>query len=177
MSGEVSDSGDRVAPAQSTAPEFRIWPPVAVGVPWAVGAIVQALADVPFGFGRPAVIVGWVLVALFVVWNGWCLVLFARRGTGLLPGQETSTLLREGPYRVSRNPLYLGLLVVYAGAGLVVGSWMVLALIPLAWAGLRWGAIAPEERYLHGRLGAAYDDYCRRVPRWLGVPHSAADRR
>ena len=76
-------------------------------------------------------------------------------------------MLDEGPYRVSRNPLYLGLLALYVGAALIASSWIVLALAPLAFAGLHWGAVLPEERYLSERLGSAYSDYCDRVPRWF----------
>ena len=127
----------------------------------------ERAAGISADLGPAAVVLGWVLIVLFVVWNGWSLILFAHRRTGLLPGQRTTTLLDEGPYRVSRNPLYLGLLAFYVGAGLVVSSWVVLALTPLAFAGLRWGAVLPEERYLTTRLGSVYTDYCGRVPRWL----------
>jgi protein-S-isoprenylcysteine O-methyltransferase Ste14 len=149
------------------APHFRLWPPVAVGAPWLVGIGVESSAGISVDLGPIAAVAGWVLVVLFVAWNGWSLVLFARRRTGLLPGQTTTTLLDEGPYRVSRNPLYLGLLALYVGAALIVSSWVVLALAPLALAGLHWGAVRPEERYLGVRLGSEYSEYCRRVPRWL----------
>ena len=69
------------------APHFRLWPPVAVGAPWLVGIGVERSAGISVDLGPIAVVVGWVLVVLFVAWNGWSLVLFARRRTGLLPGQ------------------------------------------------------------------------------------------
>ena len=148
------------------APQFRLWPPVAVCVPWLVGIVLERAAGISVDLGLVAVVVGWALVVSFVVWNGWSLVLFARRRTGLLPGQTTTTLLDEGPYRVSRNPLYVGLLALYLGAALIASSWVVLALAPLAFVGLRWGAVLPEERYLSKRLGSVYSEYCQRVPRW-----------
>ena len=126
------------------APQFRVWPPVAVGAPWLVGIAVERTAGISVDLGPVGVVIGWALIVLFVLWNGWSLILFARRRTGLLPGQRTTMLLDEGPYRVSRNPLYLGLLALYVGAALVVSSWVVLALSPLAFAGLRWGAVLPE---------------------------------
>jgi len=152
---------------QSGAPQFRVWPPVAVGVPWLVGIAVERAAGISVDLGPIAVAVGWALVVLFVVWNGWSLALFARRRTGLLPGQTTTTLLDEGPYRVSRNPLYVGLLALYVGAALIASSWVVLALTPIAFAGLHWGAVLPEERYLSERLGTVYAEYRGRVRRWL----------
>ena len=153
--------------AGARGPRFRLWPPVSVGVPWAVGILVEGVAPVSVDLGPIAVAVGWALISLFVVWNGWSLALFARRRTGLLPGQATAALLDQGPYRLSRNPLYLGMLALYVGAALVASSWVMLALVPLAFAGLHWGAVRPEERYLSARLGPAYAEYCDRVPRWL----------
>ena len=149
------------------APQFRLWPPVAIGVPWLVGVAVEGAAGISVDLGQSAVVIGWALVVFFVVWNGWSLILFARRGTGLLPGQHTTTLLDEGPYRVSRNPLYLGLLALYLGAALIASSWVALALAPLAFAGLHWGAVLPEERYLSERLGTEYAEYRDRVRRWM----------
>jgi protein-S-isoprenylcysteine O-methyltransferase Ste14 len=149
-----------------TTPGFRIWPPVSVFVPWLAGWALGRVIGPRWDPGWPAVAGGWALVVGFAVWNGWCLILFARNRTGLLPGQETSTLLRSGPFRVCRNPLYLGLLALYVGAGLVAGSLGALLLTPLAWAGLHWGAVLPEERYLSERLGEAYHTYCREVRRW-----------
>ena len=76
---------------------------------------------------------GWTLLAAFVVWNGWSLWLFARHETGLLPGGATMSLIEEGPYRRSRNPLYVGLLALHLAIALLVPSlWAVVAL-PVSW--------------------------------------------
>lgn len=159
--------GGRLDAGDVGAPRFKVWPPVAIAVPWSVGFGVGKVLGGNASLGAGAAVAGWLLVAAFLVWNGWCLVLFARRRTGLLPGQGTTSLLRQGPYRFSRNPLYVGLLALYIGTGLVVSSWVVLVLAPVAWAGLWWGAVIPEERYLSGRLGDEYSEFCRDVPRWL----------
>lgn len=156
-----------MATDRGSAPGFRIWPPIAVGVPWLVGWGLEWLTGASVDFGRWATIIGWLLIAAFAVWNGWCLLLFARHRTGLLPGQSSKALLESGPYQLSRNPLYVGLLVLYAGLGLVLDSWGALILLPLAWAGLLWGAILPEEAYLRVELGKPYEDYRSRVRRWL----------
>jgi protein-S-isoprenylcysteine O-methyltransferase Ste14 len=107
------------------------------------------------------------LVLLFVVWNGWALWLFSRHETGLLPGQETHAIIEEGPYRLSRNPLYIGLLALYLGLALLAPTFWGLVMLPVAVLLLLWGAIYPEERFLQRRFGAQYDDYKRRVRRWL----------
>jgi protein-S-isoprenylcysteine O-methyltransferase Ste14 len=156
-----------VTPAPSDTVGFRNWPPVAIGVPWVVGWLAtQAWGD-PAQLGGWRVPVGAALFLFFVIWNGWSLWLFGRRETGLLPGQATSTIIETGPYRLSRNPLYVGLLALYLGLALLAPSVWALVLFPVAVLLVYWGAIRPEERFLHERFGAAYDDYARRVRRWL----------
>ena len=146
---------------------FRLWPPVAIGTPLVLGSLVTLTAGDPVEFGGWRVPVGWVLVLLFVGFNGWSLWLFGRHQTGLLPGQATNAMIEEGPYRLSRNPLYVGLLALYLGLALLAPTFWGLVLFPAAVLLVHWGAIRPEERFLHDRFGASYDDYRRRVRRWL----------
>lgn len=168
MSEKIDDDALR---AQAGTPRFRLWPPVAVSVPWLIGFAVErsvgSAIEPTDELGLVLRSGGWLLVLLFVCWNGWCLWLFARHRTGLLPGQATTALLSSGPYRWSRNPLYVGLLVCYAGAALVTTSIGALVLLPVAWAALQWGAVIPEERYLRATVGEPYLRYARRVRRWL----------
>jgi protein-S-isoprenylcysteine O-methyltransferase Ste14 len=91
----------------------------------------------------------------------------ARHRTALLPGGATTTLIASGPFTRSRNPLYVGLLVLSAGLALLAGSLWALVALPVEWGLLRWGAVLPEERYLAAKFGAEYADYTRRVRRWL----------
>ncbi len=146
---------------------FRLWPPVAIGGPLLLGMTVTWAWGDPVTLPAIRVPVGLGLASVFVVWNGWSLVLFHRHRTGLLPGQATRTLVDHGPFAVSRNPRYLGLLCLYAAVGLLVPSVWSLLLTPLAVVLVEWGAIRPEERFLRQRFGATYDDYARRAPRWL----------
>lgn len=124
-------------------PSFRLWPPVSVGGPLVLGLLVSSRTGDPLATTR-------VTAAL-----------------GLLPGAESTTVIDRGPFAVSRNPLYVGLLVGSAGVALVAGSAWALVALPLEWALLRWGAVLPEERYLTAKFGATYSDYAGRVRRWL----------
>ena len=157
--GMVRDPEDTVA--------FRLWPPVAIGAPLLVGWLGTRVVGDPVDLGEWRVPIGWALALFFVGWNGWSLWLFGRHQTGLLPGQATRAIIEEGPYRVSRNPLYVGLLALYLGLVLLAPSFWGLVLFPAAVLLILWGAIRPEERFLHERFGAPYDDYARRVRRWL----------
>ena len=146
---------------------FRLWPPVAIGAPLLLGWVLSAETGDPVELGDWRVPAGWALVMLFAAWNGRALWLFARHETGLLPGQATTVMIEDGPYRLSRNPLYVGLLVLYVALALLVPTVWGLVLFPAAVLLVHWGAVRPEERFLHERFGTAYDDYARRVRRWL----------
>lgn len=150
------------------APSFRIWPPVALGAPLLVGVIITATLGDPL---LPALswarAVGFLLCIVFALWNGWALWMMAARRTALLPGGTTRVVLDRGPFGLSRNPLYVGLIVLDVGLALLWPSGWALLLVPVGVAALFWGAILPEERYLSAKFGEEYDNYRRRVRRWL----------
>ena len=148
-------------------PAYRLWPPVATGVPLVAGWLATRWWGDPLALPAWSVPLGWVLVGAFAVWNGWALLLFHRHHTGLLPGQPARRLMTGGPFAVSRNPLYLGLMVLYVGLALVLPSLWALLLAPVATLGLDRGAIRPEEALLRAEFGSAYEEYARSVRRWL----------
>jgi protein-S-isoprenylcysteine O-methyltransferase Ste14 len=156
-----------MAVTSDRGPSFRMWPPVAVGVPLGLGLVISNLLGDPLADSSALVVVGWLLVAAFVGWNGWALVTMSRHRTALLPGGPTRTVIDSGPFARSRNPLYLGLLAGAGGVALLAGSLWALVALPLEWVLLRWGAVVPEERYLAAKFGKAYAEYTSRVPRWL----------
>jgi protein-S-isoprenylcysteine O-methyltransferase Ste14 len=148
-------------------PGFRVWPPIAVGVPLVLGLSVSWLVGDPLPASRATTTAGLVLVVAFAAWNGWALRTMARHRTALLPGGATTTVIRSGPFARSRNPLYVGLLVLSAGLALLAASAWALAALPVEWALLRWGAVLPEERYLSEKFGPEYAAYVARVRRWI----------
>jgi protein-S-isoprenylcysteine O-methyltransferase Ste14 len=92
---------------------------------------------------------------------------FGRAETPVTPWRETQRLVVSGPYRVSRNPDYVGQAMLTAGLGLVLAApWVIAALVP-ALLVVRYGVIAREERYLARRFGDEYARYRDRVRRWL----------
>lgn len=150
------------------APVFRIWPPLALGVPLVVGMAITAAVGDPFTMQSGIVrLVGAGLLAAFGVWNGTALWMMARARTALLPGGSTRAILDRGPFAVSRNPLYVGLIALDVGLALLWPSAWALLFVPIGVAALTWGAILPEERYLSAKFGPEYDNYRRRVRRWL----------
>ena len=150
------------------APAYRMWPPLALGLPLVVGLVLSATIGDPVALdGAAARTAGVLLAVAFGVWNGWTLAVMAGSRTAVLPGGASSQVLRSGPFRVSRNPLYVGLVALDAGLALLAASFWALALVPVGIALLVWGAIRPEERYLTEKFGTDYEEYRARVRRWL----------
>jgi protein-S-isoprenylcysteine O-methyltransferase Ste14 len=92
---------------------------------------------------------------------------FSRAGTPVPSSQPVRALVTTGIHGWSRNPIYVGMLLVYAGIGTAARSpWVLIFALPLIVV-LRYGVIAREETYLERRFGDAYRDYKNRVRRWL----------
>jgi protein-S-isoprenylcysteine O-methyltransferase Ste14 len=90
-----------------------------------------------------------------------------RHRTTIVPHRPVSTLVTRGAYRISRNPMYAGLALAYAGGALLAQSWWTLLGLPIVLALVFRLAIRPEERYLSARYGDEYATYQRQVRRWL----------
>jgi len=92
---------------------------------------------------------------------------FTRAGTPVPTNKPTCTLVTTGLHGWTRNPIYLGMFLLYGGIGLAARSpWTLLLTVPLAIT-IRYGVIAREETYLERRFGDAYRAYKARVRRWL----------
>ena len=146
---------------------FPIPPPVYYGAAFASAMVLQRAVplDMP---GRPAsALVGTavLLVGLGMDLTGVATVLLNR--TTIVPHRPVAKLITTGIYRLSRNPMYTGLAIMVAGGALVAGTWWPLLTLPLALLAVRQLAIEPEETYLAERYGPTYEDYRRRVRRWL----------
>ncbi len=92
---------------------------------------------------------------------------FKAAGTDFDTQKPDTAILTEGPYRLSRNPIYMGLTAVYAGIGVAMDApWVWLTLMP-ALAIMHYGVILREERYLERKFGQEYLAYKAQVRRWL----------
>jgi len=93
--------------------------------------------------------------------------LFAAAGTNVPPTLPTTALVVDGIYRRTRNPLYLGMTLVYLGLGVAAGSlWAIGLVVPLLWV-INVGVVKREERYLERKFADAYRAYKARVRRWI----------
>jgi protein-S-isoprenylcysteine O-methyltransferase Ste14 len=92
---------------------------------------------------------------------------FKRAGTPLDPYKPSQTIVTDGPYRLSRNPGYLGMALTYGGISVLANAPWALVPLPIAVAVIDRGVIAREEQYLERAFGAPYLEYKRRVRRWI----------
>lgn len=98
----------------------------------------------------------------------WCLWFFVSEGRGT-PAlfDPPRRLVALGPYRYSRNPMYVGGALLLAGFGLLQRSPSILVFIPAWWLLFHLLVVSHEEPILRGRFGRDYEDYCRETPRWI----------
>ena len=98
---------------------------------------------------------------------GWAVGALRRAGTGIRAYEPTTALVTTGPYRYSRNPIYLGFTLSQAGIGIVLNNAWVLGLLIPTVALIITQVIVREERYLERRIGAPYLQYRASVRRWI----------
>jgi protein-S-isoprenylcysteine O-methyltransferase Ste14 len=111
--------------------------------------------------------VGGILTCCGAVLAGSAILKFKDMGTTVRPDRAASTLVISGPYNMTRNPMYLGLALVYLGMTIAGQSVWALILLPVVLIVIQRGAIEPEEAFLEKRFGANYIGYKERVRRWL----------
>lgn len=107
------------------------------------------------------------LLALGAVLAAWAQRIFRKEHTTTDPTQTSSKLVTWGPYRFSRNPMYLGLFLVFIGlSGAFTLAWSILCMLPVFYY-VNWIVIPIEEARLNRTFGEAYEQYCKKVRRWL----------
>lgn len=141
-----------------------MWAATGVGVLWALHR----------WFAGPELLAGWWRgLGLVPLLGGAALALwgerhFARAGTGVVPGSPVTTLVRTGPFRFTRNPMYLGMTLALLGVALLFGTATGLIVPPIFGVVMQWRFIRREECMLRERFGeAAWNDYARSTRRWL----------
>ncbi len=109
----------------------------------------------------------WALIGLGLGLIGWSAYWFWRRRTTIEPHHMPGALIVEGPFRISRNPIYLALLIILLGAVIGRGQPLCLILVALFYRVLSARFVRPEEDALRAAFGAEADSYMARTRRWL----------
>lgn len=108
-----------------------------------------------------------VVIAVALLWLLYCLVSFRRHHTSPDPRHMPQNLITDGPFRISRNPIYCGLAALMAGAGIFLGFWEFIVTTSLFIILVTVTNIVPEEKVLEACYGERYQRYKARVRRWL----------
>ena len=143
-------------------------PPIAWGLAVLAGLILQWIAPLRF---MPAAVpsrwLGGVLFMLAIALFTWAIATITRAGSNVPTSLPSTTIVAAGPYRFTRNPIYLGMFLAIIGLAIAFDSlWLFVTLVPFAFT-IRYGVVAREETYLERKFGDAYRLYCARVRRWL----------
>lgn len=149
--------------------ELPALPPVIVATPLAIALLLQWLLGLlPLALPtRTALIAGGLLVLAGLLLGGWAILSFLREGEDPHPPTPTRVIVETGPYRFSRNPMYLALSLVALGIALGLRSWIALLSVPVSLAAVHLLVVRREEAHLERTLGEPYRAYKARVRRYL----------
>ena len=142
-------------------------PPLIYIAGLAAGGVVELIRSTtgpPWPVSVAILVVG---VLAFMVLAGGAVRRFRQAGTSENPFRPSTALVFDGPYRFTRNPMYLGMAAVYIGLAFVLGLMWAFLFLPFVILAVDRLVIAREEPYLERRFGQEYVDYKRRARRWI----------
>lgn len=129
---------------------------------WLLARYALPPVDVPYG-----VVIGAVLVVGALAFGFWARSEMVRARTNINPYKPATAVVSAGPFRFTRNPLYLSMTVIYVGVALMLHAVAAVILLPVVILVITFGVVRREETYLEGKFGVQYSEYRRRVRRWL----------
>jgi protein-S-isoprenylcysteine O-methyltransferase Ste14 len=163
---------DQIVESQAGAPKsdtagIRVPPPVYYVVGFLAGVALELI--LPTSWPSIGVRLAAALIAggVWLVLDGAAMVFFHRAGTSMVPMNPTTALVTSGPYRFTRNPMYVGMAFLYVALVFGFGVIWALVFLPAVIVVIDKFVIAREEPYLERKFGQAYRDYMTRVRRWL----------
>jgi protein-S-isoprenylcysteine O-methyltransferase Ste14 len=147
--------------------DVRIPPPLIYVAGFVLGLALERFLPVLVLPKIPSRVAAVLCIALGVTIAVWSVGLFRRERTSFVPINPATTLVIYGPYRFTRNPMYLGLVCVYLGISLWFGVFWALILLPAVMALIQRYVIIREEQYLERKFGGEYLKYKADVRRWI----------
>jgi protein-S-isoprenylcysteine O-methyltransferase Ste14 len=143
-------------------------PPIALVLAIIGGIALDRLLPLPWlPSDLPAGWIGWAVFVLGLALLVWAAVTITKAGSNVPTNQPTTTIVESGPYRFSRNPIYIGMFLGLIGLAIALNTLWLLVVMVLFALILRYGVVAREEAYLERKFGDAYRGYRSRVRRWL----------
>ena len=145
---------------------MHVRPPLIFIAPFIVGLALQHVCPLPQLPDRIGILLGFLFAVPATVLYVAAQITLHRARTTMLPEGRPRVLVASGPFRRTRNPLYLALLLLYTGVALGAGAIGPLALLPAVAVWIHYGVVRREEERLAKLFGGEYFRYCRTVPRW-----------
>jgi protein-S-isoprenylcysteine O-methyltransferase Ste14 len=139
---------------------------------WLVSAVISGLVhffliQLPVTSYHASLVCGIILVILAPALAISAMVTFKKAGTNVHPGEPALTIVRGGPYRFTRNPMYLALCLLQIALGFFLNDWITLLFVVPFVLIIHYGVILREERYLTTKFGEPYLELKREVRRWI----------
>lgn len=159
-------NGAPLSAAQATANPGLVRPPLVYLISLIAGVLMQLTIPVPLLPRTVVTPLGATLIAVAVVLFAWSVRTFRTSGTSVRGNKPTTVIVRTGPYRFSRNPIYLAFSLFEPGIAIWADSIWLLATLAVAVAIMQYVVIPREESYLARRFGTQYFDYKASVRRW-----------
>jgi protein-S-isoprenylcysteine O-methyltransferase Ste14 len=156
-----------IAEQSKDTPNVISCPPLVFFGALGVGFLLNWLLPIQTYASESSRIIGGILGLAGTSFGTWGAYTLRRAGTAVRPDQPVTALVTGGPFRYSRNPLYIGLTTIYVGITITCGEWWPLATLVPALALVHWRIVRREEQYLEGRFGDRYRDYKAHVRRWI----------
>ncbi|EYD71263.1 methyltransferase family protein [Limimaricola hongkongensis] len=142
-------------------------PPVWTALGLAAAWVLSRIEPEWFGFGDWHAVPGWGAVAAGLGLMIWAVIAMLGARTQVMPRRDAAALVTQGPFRFSRNPIYLGDLLLLAGGAALFDAPSALLLVPVLAAILQRRFILGEEAMLRARFGADFERWSNRVRRWI----------
>ena len=148
-------------------PAVVVFPPLLMAFYLAAMILLQRLWPLYLEVRGVAFAIGFACAVAGVVLIAWGRTKLVRGGTNVSPSKPTTAVITAGPYRFTRNPLYLGGTGVLLGLSLCLGTWWGIVILAPVLLVLHYGIVLREEHYLERKFGHAYLGYKRSVRRYL----------
>jgi protein-S-isoprenylcysteine O-methyltransferase Ste14 len=132
-----------------------------------VAMLIRRAPLLPSALQSPRRAGGIKLIIAGLALGGWAVRTMFKQGTSVSPEHGANALVEDGPFKYTRNPIYVGMTLIYTGITLLLNNLWGAVLIPPVLTIVRRAVIEPEEHYLTRRFGEPYVEYTRRVRRWL----------
>lgn len=142
-------------------------PPLIFTAAFVAGWVLHAIAPLPFLPRTQARITGTLLIAAALILVTSAIRAMKRAGTNMEVHKPTTAIVVDGPYRYTRNPMYISLTLLYAGIATFARMLWPLLLLPAVLITIQRGVVDREERYLARKFGDEYLSYKGRVRRWV----------